>query len=527
MRILKCNSTVLISRFSRAYWRSLFCLRRVGSLTAFTFTLLLAFFAQAASAADYYWRVFGDQQNIKYPTPEAACRSFDNAPWGEGSMRYRSTQFESPTRYNCFVRLINKDGSVAVNNYNPSYAARSGSTCPTGTTLNPDTGLCDPSEPDTNKCEEKIGQKTHFQAPDTETIWEACISSCSVAVTEIPYVTQPKIFGPVFVGYDGIFTGEECPQDTPGVDNSAPPVPPTESDTDTDCGPPVRTEDAEGRVHITNNCTTTDITRDNQGCAAAGGSVGMVNGVQACIQAGKGPKTTETTKNDTKTDTKNPDGSKSSNNTTTTTTTTCSGGVCKTTTTTTNNTSKTNADGSPGGSSSSCKGDKCPGSGSGTGGNGGGGGGSSGNGDKGDEETPKSSVGGEACTADLQCSGDAVQCAILRQQKKQQCADEKFREIDEPKLKTELDQHFAQAQYQPLEATGDNVMDMSSMFDTSRSISGTCPAIENPSFNYGPVNIDVPFNSILSLICPYWAWMGYLLVAFSMWRAAEIVAKGM
>lgn len=523
MRILKCNSTVLISRFSRASWRSLFCLRRVGKLSLSSFCLLLGFFAQAASA-DYSWR-----HSIKggsYSSAVEACTANTPVNSSRYSFEYLGVT-PNQANFNCrYTRTDNVANTVGP--VSEGVAIRSGTACETPKTYNQETGACDPP-PD--QCESKTGQKTQFQTSSTDLMWEACISGCVVVVTEIPYVTQPKTFGPMFAGHNGVFSGEKCPQDTPGVDSSPPPVPPTESDTDTDCGPPIRTEDAEGRVHITNKCTTTDINRDNQSCAGRGGSVGMVNGVQACIQAGNGPKTVDTTKTDTKTDTKNPDGSGTKKNTTTTTTTTCKGGVCTTTTTTTNSSSNTNADGTPGSSSSSCKGDKCPGSSGSSGGGGTGGSGSgSGNGSDGegdDEETPKSSVGGEACSANLQCSGDAVQCAILRQQKTQQCADEKFREIDEPKLKAELDQHFAQAQYQPLEATGDNVMDMSTMFDTSRSISGTCPAIENPSFNYGPVSIEVPFNNILSLICPYWAWMGYLLVAFSMWRAAEIVAKGM
>jgi hypothetical protein len=332
----------------------------------------------------------------------------------------------------------------------------------------------------------------------------------------------------MFAYHTGIFTGEECPQDTPGADTEPPPPAPTEDEEEQDCGPTERVEDAEGRIHLINKCTTTTTNRDNQGCAARGGSIGTIKGVQACIEQQKGPKTTETKKEETKTETKNPDGSKKNENTTTTTKTECKGGVCTTTTTTTNNSTKTNADGSPGGSSSNCKGDKCPGTG--TGGNGGGGGGSSGNGDQGDEETPKSSVGGEACDAAVTCTGDAVQCAILRQQKTAQCDAAKFREVTpkkEAELKTSIETEFSGEKYSPIKADADSTFTLDGMIDTSSRFSKVCPAI--PEFSFPSIDgqsISVSMTWVADW-CQYLVWIGYLIVAFGMRRAAEIIAGGM
>ncbi|MCP1643004.1 putative membrane protein YgcG [Pseudomonas citronellolis] len=59
--------------------------------------------------------------------------------------------------------------------------------------------------------------------------------------------------------------------------------------------------------------------------------------------------------------------------------------------------------------------------------NGGGGGGGS---DEGDDGPSESSVGGEDCDAELNCSGDAIQCAVLRQQKELRCQIEVLNDFD-------------------------------------------------------------------------------------------------
>jgi len=48
-----------------------------------------------------------------------------------------------------------------------------------------------------------------------------------------------------------------------------------------------------------------------------------------------------------------------------------------------------------------------------------------------------SSVGGEACTASLVCTGDAIQCAVLRQQKAMRCNDEKMADYESNKANIE------------------------------------------------------------------------------------------
>lgn len=51
--------------------------------------------------------------------------------------------------------------------------------------------------------------------------------------------------------------------------------------------------------------------------------------------------------------------------------------------------------------------------------------------------------------------------------------------------------------------------------------------IESPSFSFGDQTFTIPLQDIFALICPFFVWMGFLNVAFAMWRGAEIVARGL
>ncbi|MFO1865046.1 hypothetical protein QOT40_29045, partial [Pseudomonas aeruginosa] len=46
-----------------------------------------------------------------------------------------------------------------------------------------------------------------------------------------------------------------------------------------------------------------------------------------------------------------------------------------------------------------------------------------------------SSISGDGdCKVAIQCNGDAIQCAIVRQEKASRCADEEFRTVDDKKI---------------------------------------------------------------------------------------------
>lgn len=143
----------------------------------------------------------------------------------------------------------------------------------------------------------------------------------------------------------------------------------------------------------------------------------------------------------------------------------------------------------------------------------------------------ESSVGGEDCEAKESCSGDAIQCAIFRQQKAQRCADEEFRKVDQKAisdLRSTLDSEFSGQQYQPLEATSANTFDLSGMIDTSSRFSKSCPAVADFSIPWldGRTR-TVSLSDVVSDLCTLLTFMGYFVVAFAMRRAAEIIALGM
>ncbi|MER1039325.1 hypothetical protein AAA621_30640, partial [Pseudomonas aeruginosa] len=87
---------------------------------------------------------------------------------------------------------------------------------------------------------------------------------------------------------------------------------------------------------------------------------------------------------------------------------------CNTTTTTSTTNNKTNSDGTDGGSSTECKGPGCKPSGEGAGGDS--------EGEEKEEEKESKVSGDESCDAVIACEGDAIQCAMLKQEKKQTCA---------------------------------------------------------------------------------------------------------
>lgn len=142
-----------------------------------------------------------------------------------------------------------------------------------------------------------------------------------------------------------------------------------------------------------------------------------------------------------------------------------------------------------------------------------------------------SSISGDGdCKVAIQCNGDAIQCAIVRQEKLARCADEEFRTVDDKKiqdLKNTLAGEFSGPEYEPIKATGENTHDLSRLLDTSGRFSKACPVIPDFSFPWFGSTQTVSLSSVSSDLCTYLQWFGYLLVAFAMRAAAEIIARGL
>lgn len=357
-----------------------------------------------------------------------------------------------------------------------------------------------PPDPDPNpsRCNGKAGQSNNFIASNISI--NMCHGGCSMAMDKVIPFTQ-TVGGPVIFHYTGSYTGETCEDSVSPID--ATPPDPTDSDSTQNCGPSSTVTDAEGRQITNSSCTTNDTMKNNQACVAAGGSLGSVQGMQTCIQAGKGPTgSTKTTTVDTTT-TKNPNGSTSTKTTTTTTTKNCAGSKpCTTSTTTTTTTTSTNANGTPGGSSSVCKGDNCGTGGKegdGKGGSGGGGGGSSDDGDGEDEEEQEPIPGPGGSLTKGEQGNFAEGIAEW---------DERIRDISQ-----ELDQQLDQ--YSNL---------FSGVFDLNLGTgSGSLPCEQIPiSFGrFGSTTLDMCLNNYADIL----AYLRYALMLGAAVLAAFIVMK--
>lgn len=238
------------------------------------------------------------------------------------------------------------------------------------------------------------------------------------------------------------------------------------------------------------------------------GFPGTVNGIETCVpysgQNGVGVSGGTTT-------TTNPDGS-----TTTTTTqgqTSCTGASCTTTTTTTT----TTGGGTPSTTTTSttttrnefCR--KNPTdpvcTGSATGGVGGGGG-------NGDDEA--SSFGG-SCEASFVCEGDAIQCAIAREQHLRNC-----KMFDDPSPESLLyEANKGKEGNQTTDLPGNETVSIAGRIDMTNALgAGSC--VSDRTVTVWGQSVVLPF----SVICPSLAMFGQLLVAVSLLLAARIVLRG-
>ncbi|SQC68067.1 Uncharacterised protein [Pseudomonas aeruginosa] len=134
-------------------------------------------------------------------------------------------------------------------------------------------------------------------------------------------------------------------------------------------------------------------------------------------------------------------------------------------------------------------------------------------------------------TARLRFSATATQSSAPSfARKRPPAAREEFRTVDDKKiqdLKNTLAGEFSGPEYEPIKATGENTHDLSKLLDTSGRFSKACPVIPDVSFPWFGSTQTVSLSSVSSDLCTYLQWFGYLLVAFAMRAAAEIIARGL
>lgn len=490
--------------------------------TGFIWSLLavLLLWHSPASADDlyYYWTVTGSQEH--YPSAKQSCEAWfsrlsQSAQNSQGPMYM---VFDNETTARC--RLTYGSSSAA--------AVRSGMGCAPGSTYDPSTGGCvAPEEPEEDKCLATTGNKiTHRHKlgeillgtiATTPPPASLCHSSCRYSDPELdgkPYRFVNGEPGGAWANFSYFGDGVEC---EPGEKEADPPSENKPvADKENKCTNKVcLTADADGNCQqYTYSCTATEKYTDP---GAMDCDFGSFNGEAVCVPNSPAPKMTEKEVKTEVTEKTNSDGSKETTTTTTTTTTNCTGvGSCSTTTTTNVTNGKTNADGTPGGETSTCSGPDCKA-----------GDGKSQN-DQKEEEKSESKVSGDSsCEAPPVCTGDAIQCSILRQNHQQRCADQKWQEIDEQKLMDGVSGEMAGSEYQPFGEQERGAFDFTGMIDTSSTIGGSCPAIPPITFTIRGVTRSVDFGIAMAEICKYASWFSFLLVAFAMRRAAEIVAGGM
>ncbi|MGY4532663.1 hypothetical protein ACVW0Y_001792 [Pseudomonas sp. TE3786] len=340
-------------------------------------SLLLLFallgLGQSAFAVDYYWRFYEQPASIttKYADPTSACQAYIayrksvNNP--DTIWIIKAVTKQTVSVYGCNIDWRTPPSTNFLNATIPM--TRVGDTCATGSTYNPNTGLCDVP---VNLCQAKTGSFISFRTTSPIPTNATCIGGCAAALNVSNKFTDTK--GNTRYYYDGNFTGNQCTGANPAnfstcnleTDCTKETTDP-QVDTSNECKPGPDTTTADGRPVTVVNCTDVKETKQDGEEGCKWGTVGAGNEANwTCIVT---PPKSTSTKTDTETKTTaNPDGSKDTTKTTTTTETKCTGvNSCTTTTTTNVNNNHTNADGSPGNSSSTCVGPKCTSSGNGSG----------------------------------------------------------------------------------------------------------------------------------------------------------------
>lgn len=514
------------------------CISALKTWLSSAFLLLSLFFAQGASAADdyYYWKVT-EGVNTTYigpgqgSDPKTAC---DNGialdEWRNAALG----QITSISGDRAICKLTNKNNGATLIN---AVVYRFGTGCPAGQSYNATTAKCE-GDPCLSTSGQKIkhefdkgpiGGSTSPEPPST-----VCQNSCQYAFTYkvlncYRYVeaTDGKGMDNAYCSYEYSGNGMSCTSNAPPVGSvfdqpatKPPSSPEQEYLKKNDCDNWVTNADGTR----TRSCLSQDFYKNpgNMNCTATGGSLSCTAGSPPPYLKDKQTETTTT-------ETTNADGSKGTSTSSTTSTTICKGASpCETTTKNEGKETTTNPDGTEGDSSETCTGDDCNPE------------------EEGEEEQEEeeqcdpatdpnkcgqSSVTGEACDTSVNCSGDAIQCAILRKQKEQTCADEEFREVTPEKvteLKNTLNGEFSGEEYQPLTTDSSNTFDFASALDTSSRFSKSCPVMPDLSVAWiDGSTAKVPFSEIIDDLCAFLQWMGYLLVAFAMRGAAEIIANGM
>ncbi|MCQ4323054.1 virulence factor TspB C-terminal domain-related protein, partial [Stutzerimonas stutzeri] len=129
----------------------------------------------------------------------------------------------------------------------------------------------------------------------------------------------------------------------------------------------------------------------------------------------------------------------------------------------------------------------------------------------------QSSVGGEACDVQIECNGDAVQCAILKQQKEMRCNAEE--QADFENKKTDIEGLFQGEEFQLEEAEVDAPSFINS---AGRFLPSGCPTAEVLNMRSGGGgSLQLSYEPL----CEAASGMSWLIVAFTAMFCAVYVGR--
>lgn len=484
-----------------------------GSRLAFSSFALVAsvLFSSSAYSADYYWT--SQIRPGNFASAYEACKPSIGAPFG-GTATFSRVDFGGSQSSGTCVYVW----GAANDEYRNENVYRGGDSCPTGKVYNPAKGSCD--GPPEDKCKKAQGAVTKFNWKSTSDTPAKTVSlgGCEATISGIA-ICLSSISGGYNCSGNATITGEKMEGSSKGNSSEC------EGAACTDPVPQNQSSENPCQAVSTGSGFTCTATKEES--KPGSGKCGDFNGAWVCTQSPQ-PTSTKSTSKITQTATANSDGSTTTKTTTVTDTTSCKGiGNCTTGTTTTVVSGGTNSNGTSKPPSSNCSGPECGG---GTVGPGTGSGSAPGEEEEPEEEEEdKGQVSGDmVCGPTVACSGDVIQCAVLRQEHASRCADEEFREVTEKKvtdMKNDMTSEFAGKDYQAIKPTAETSFDLSNMIDTSSKLSASCPVL--PNLNYTWVDGSTRnLNFNISGLCTFLTYMGYLMVAFAMRRAAEIIATG-
>lgn len=464
-------------------------------------------------AQEYYWSFSGAQSQYgsAFEAANAYIQRAADSSTTYNNYRLGDTRFASATRFQ-FCYLADRVSNGVVQNFCWHEVNRSGTQCPTGTEYNAQTGGCEGAQPD--QCESTIGDVVYHEFrfaslgsdgnPSADPPVTVCKSGCQYSHTFGDFSSK-RDFGPPdqLVGsfeYKG--NGISCTPSAndPSVFDQPPAKDPVtkapEYASSNDCSAWETQPDGT----LKRNCTANTSYKDEGQVECKGGTAGsgFSSSVTCTPSKNKPPQKSETNVEQETTKKDNPDGSSETTTKTDTTKTECKGTKpCESTSKTETESENTDANGNTT-KNGNCVGDGCnpdkP-DGDGVGDE---------EGEQGEERT--ATVG--TCDGGFSCSGDPIDCAILKQQKEQQCYAEEMGDFDGKKADIE---GLFQGDAFTLEEA--EVSAPSIIGEATRFLPAGCPAPERAqlsggslSFSYQPLcTIAVDLSWIIVAVASIWA----------------------